>query len=429
MTHGHSGLHWTQMKTIAEKLPVFERTVLPNGVRVITETIPSVRSISAGVWIYTGSRDEEPEEAGLSHFIEHMVFKGTRRRRMHHIAQRMEAVGGYLNAFTSKEYTCYYARSLDEHLYRALDAVLDLALEPVIPPKEIEKEKDVVLEEMKMYEDQPEDLIFDRFEDIVYKDHALGRPIIGYADTVRSFTRDQIIEFLERTYAPNRIVVAVAGNAHHPDVVAMVEKAFARIERQPHPRAPRPINGYEPGQHVESRPTQQAHLVLGTRAVDVYDERRKSLTVLNTVLGGGMSSRLNQNIREKYGYCYSIYSFLNLHSDTGDFGVYMGTEESKIERSRKLIFREMERLVETPLSPRQLAQAKAQVKGSVMLGLENMSNRMMRLGRQEIYFEQYFTLDYVINEVDSVTAEEVQEIAREVFRPDQFSTVVLLPQN
>jgi predicted Zn-dependent peptidase len=416
------------MKTIAEKLPVFDRTVLPNGVRVITETIPSVRSISVGVWIYTGSRDEGPDEAGLSHFIEHMVFKGTRRRRMHHIAQRMEAVGGYLNAFTSKEYTCYYARSLDEHLFRAVDAVLDLALEPTIPPKEIEKEKDVVLEEMKMYEDQPEDLIFDRFEDIVYRDHALGRPIIGYAETVRSFSREQILAYLERTYSPNRIVVAVAGNALHEEVVSMVEEAFSRIDRQPYPRTPYPINGYEPGEHLEARPTQQAHLVLGTRAFDVYDERRKALTVLNTMLGGGMSSRLNQNIREKYGYCYSIYSFLNLHSDTGDFGVYMGTEQSKIERSKKLIFREMERLVETPLSPRQLAQAKAQVKGSIMLGLENMSNRMMRLGRQEIYFEKYFTLDYVINEVDSVSAQDVQDIAGEVFKPDHFSTVVLVPQ-
>ena len=397
--------------------------------RVITETIPSVRSISVGVWIFAGSRDEAPEESGISHFIEHMVFKGTDKRRMHHIAQRMEAVGGYLNAFTSKEYTCYYARALDEHLERSIDTVCDLVLSPNFPEKELEKEKDVVIEEMKMYEDNPEDLIFDKFEAVVYDDHELGRPIIGYPETVTAFSRDQLVEYIERNYAPNRIVLAVAGNASHDDVVRFARKAFSGAARVPTSFHRTPANGYVPQHLEETKPIQQAHLVLGTRGLGIQNEDRVVLSVLNTILGGGMSSRLNQNIREKYGYCYNVYSFLNMHSDTGDFGVYMGTDANKIERAKKLIFRELERLVEKPVSRRTLSQAKSQVKGSVMLGLESMSNRMMRIGRQELYFERYITLDEINQDVDAVTEADVQRLAGDLFDRESFSTVVLLPKN
>ena len=408
--------------------PLFDKTTLDNGVRVISETIPSVRSISVGVWIFTGSRDEYADESGISHFIEHMVFKGTKKRRMHHIAQRMEAVGGYLNAFTSKEYTCYYARSLDEHLERAIDTICDLVLSPNFPEKELEKEKDVVLEEMKMYEDNPEDLIFDKFESVVYDRHELGRPIIGLPETVSTFSRDQLVNYMDRNYTPNKIVLAVAGNADHADVVRFARKAFAssrgisrRMERTP-------ANGYQP-QHVEeNRPIQQAHLVVGTRGLDIHDDDRMALSVLNTILGGGMSSRLNQNIREKYGYCYSIYSFLNMHSDTGDFGVYMGTDAHKVSRAKKLIFKELEKLAEKPVSSRTLSQAKSQVKGSVMLGLESMSNRMMRIGRQELYFERYITLDEINADVENTSAEDVLRVARLIFDRYDFSSVVLLPE-
>ncbi len=415
-------------RIIEEAFPVFQKTTLANGVRVLTETIPSVRSVSVGVWIATGSRDEAPSEAGISHFIEHMVFKGTARRRMHHIAQRLEAVGGYLNAFTSKEYTCFYARALDEHLGRAIDTVCDLVLQPNFPEKELEKEKDVVLEEMKMYDDAPEEAIFDRFESVVYRDHALGRPILGFPDTVRSFSRAQLLDFVAAHYTLDRIVLAVAGNATHEEVVALAEEAFSSARSLPVERARVPVNGYAPLQLVEQRPIQQAHLILGTRGYDIHHPRRSAVTVLNTVLGGGMSSRLNQNIRERYGYCYNIYSFLNTHSDTGDIGVYMGTDAAKVARAEKLILRELDKLVERSVSRRALNQAKNQVKGSIMLGLESMSNRMMRLGRQELLFERYFTLDEVLEELDQVTVEAVQEAAQTLFHPDRFSTVVLLPQ-
>ncbi len=410
-------------------LPAFQKTVLPNGVRVITESIPSVRSISVGVWVNTGSRDEEEAESGISHFIEHMVFKGTRRRRMHHIARRMESVGGYLNAFTGKEYTCYYARGLDEHLARAIDTVSDLILEPAFPEKEVEKEKDVVVEEMKMYEDNPEDLIFDRFEALLYPDHALGRPVLGTPDTVHSFTRPQLLSYLDQQYTLNRMVLSVAGNVSHEEVVGLANKAFA-VSRPGNSNTARlKANKHVPQSHIEVRPIQQAHLLLGTRAFDLHHPMRSAQTVLNTILGGGMSSRLNQNIREKYGYCYSIYSFINMHSDTGDMGVYMGTDASKIARAEKLIFREFERLVDKPVSPRALNEAKNQVKGSIMLGLESMSNRMMRIGRQELIFGRYFSLDRVLEELDAVTEIDVQRVAAGLFNPDLFSKVILYPQN
>lgn len=408
--------------------PGFEKTTLPNGLRIITETIPTVRSIAVGLWIFAGSRDETLEEAGISHFIEHMVFKGTSRRRMYHIAQRMESVGGYLNAFTSKEYTCYYARALDEHLERSVDIVSDLILQPNFPERELEKEKDVVIEEMKMYEDTPEDYVFDQFESVVYNDHALGRPILGYPETVRSFSRQQLLTYIGSQYTPNRMVLAVAGNARHDHVVDIANRVFDTSGRKQAEKVRTPVNGYVPHEITQIRPIQQAHLVLGTRGYDIHHPRRTVLSVLNTLLGGGMSSRLNQNIREKYGFCYNIYSFANMHSDTGDFGVYMGTDTEKVSRAKKLIFREFDKLVQKPVSKRSLNQAKNQVKGSILLGLESMSNRMMRLGRQELYLERYLTLDEMVQEIDDVTAGDIQDLAGELLNPERFSSVTLIPQ-
>lgn len=401
--------------------------MLDNGVRVVTESIPSVRSVSVGVWIDTGSRDESPEESGISHFIEHMVFKGTEKRRMHQIAQRMEAVGGYLNAFTAKEYTCYYARALDEYLARAVDTVCDLVLNPSFPERELGKEKDVVVEEMRMYEDAPEELIFDRFESALYPEHPMGRPVIGYEETVRAFTRPQLLDYVGKRYTPNRLVVSVAGNVRHTKVVALVEKAFQTV-RATTPTAKRAPILTSTARHLrENRGIQQAHLVIGRQALDVFDTKRIPMSVLNTIVGGGMSSRLNQNIREKYGYCYQIYSFTNLYSDTGEFGVYMGTDAGKVDRAQKLIFRELDKLSQTAVSDRMLKQAKSQVKGSIMLGLESMGSRMMRLGRQELYYGEYVSLDEILEQVESVTREEVLELAQELFNRDDYSTVTLLP--
>lgn len=406
----------------------FRKTTLPNGIRIVTESIDSVRSVSVGAWVYAGSRDEVDEDAGICHFIEHMVFKGTKKRRMHQIAQRMESVGGYLNAFTTKEYTCFFARALDEHLDRAIDTVTDLILSPIFPARELEKEKDVVVEEMRMYEDTPEEYVFDLLEIALYNGHPMGRPIIGQESTIRSFNRERLYRFVDDYYTPNRIVIAAAGNVNHDKIVRMTEKAFSDCERLPSAVDRIAVPNETPSKKVVHKPIQQAHLVLGTRSFGVNDPRRFALAVLNTVVGGGMSSNLNQNIREKYGYCYNIYSFANMHSDTGDFGVYMGTDASKVDRARKLIFRELDRLAQNKISQRRLQQALNQVKGSIMLGLEEMGSRMMRLGRQELYYNAYSSLDEVLAQVESVSSADLLTLAQTLFDSTHFSEVVLLPE-
>ncbi len=406
----------------------FQKTELPGGVRVVTEEIPSVRSVSVGAWVAAGSRDETDAEGGMCHFIEHMVFKGTTKRRMHHIAQRMENVGGYLNAFTSKEYTCFYARCLDEHLPRALDTVLDLILNPVFPEKELEREKDVVVEEMKMYEDTPDEYVFDLFDRALYPSHAMGRPVIGTEESVRSFSRDDLVSFLNRHYTSDRIVISVAGNVNHDRVVKLVGKLLEETTPARESAGERVIPTVQRPDSVHAtRPIQQAHLVLGGRGMSVHDDDRVALSVLNTVLGGGMSSRLNQNIREKYGYCYNIYSFVNLHSDTGDIGVYMGTDKTKVDRAFKLIRREFDRLRERPITRTELQRAKSQSKGAIMLGLENMSSRMMRIGRQELYYGRYYSLDEILDMVERIEAEDIQRVASRILDDAQFTDVRLLP--
>ena len=404
-----------------------ERTVLDNGVRVLTETVPSVRSVAVGAWVNAGSRDETATENGITHFIEHMVFKGTRRRRGYLINQRMESVGGYLNAFTAKEHTCFYARGLDEHLGRALDTVLDLVTDATLPAREIEKEKDVVVEEIKMYEDAPEDYVFDLYDEVVYPDHPLGRPVIGTPETVRSFTQSDLEGYIGRHYVPNRLVVAVAGRARHADVVRRVEALLAAFDRDPHALDRTPAGGYRARTVERSTPAQQAHLVLGTRAFGALDPRRPALSVLNTILGGGMSSRLNQNIREKYGWCYSVYSFVNQQAESGDVGVYIGTDASRVDRSRQLIQRELDRVASATVSARMLKQAKQQLKGSVVMGLESTSNRMQRLGRVELMYDALVPIDEAIEEIDAVSAEDVRSVAETLFGPDRMSAVVLLP--
>jgi predicted Zn-dependent peptidase len=413
----------------AELESAFSRTTLPSGVRVLTESIPSVRSVSVGAWVNAGSRDETLDEAGISHFLEHLVFKGTARRRGYQINQRMESVGGYLNAFTTKEHTCFYARGLDEHLGRALDTVIDLVTSPTIPAKDVEKEKDVVIEEIKMYEDNPDDHVFDFYEAAVYPGHALGRPIIGTEESVRSFSQPQVRSYLDRHYAPDQLVIAVAGRIEHDRVVREVERLLAGLDRNSFdPERIAPAT-YAPSEQIVKKPIQQAHVVIGAPAWGALDPRRTTLALLNTVLGVGMSSRLNQNIREKYGYCYSVYSFVNQQADSGDAGVYIGVDASKVDRARKLVEREFTKMAETPLTAGALARGKQQLKGSVMLGLESMSNRMQRLGRVELTFGRYYTLDEVIAEIDAVTAEDVRSAAETIFQPARLSTVAFVPES
>ena len=406
----------------------YSKSVLSNNVRVVTEYIPTVRSASIGIWIDSGSRDENPDENGISHFLEHTVFKGTEKRNLKAIATSIESVGGYLNAFTGKEQTCYYARVLDENIELAVDVLSDLVLNALFPSSEIEKEKLVVLEELKDLEDDPDDLIHDIFELNLFKKHNLGLPVLGNKDTVCSFTKKQLIKRCQEYYTADRMVVAAAGNIHHNEFVLLVEKYLKNTNQQSAIQNVRiRPEEYSSDTIVMKRQIQQAHVCMGKPTYSIKSEHRFALQVLNTLLGEGMSSRLFQHIREKLGYAYSIYSFMNLMSDVGSFGVYLAADARKQEKAVDAVKWELERLCKKEISASELSRTKMQFKGNLMLGLENIPNRMMRLGSSELIFGHTRNIDDILKDIDAVTVEDVQTLAKEVFNLEDFTTVLFLP--
>ncbi len=407
----------------------YQKTVLDNGIRIVTEKIPHFRSVTIGFWLMVGSRNEASNVNGITHFLEHMVFKGTKTYSASQIARRVESYGGFLNAFTGKENTCFYGKVLDKHLDKAVDVLSELILYPLLKPKDIEKEKSVVLEELKNIEDDPEDFINDVFEKSLFGDHPLGHPVIGTSNNIQRFNRPSLVEYLHQHYTPKNIIIAAAGNVNHDELVKMVERQFKNL--QPNNRAV--IRNISPkllskGKYIEEeKPIQQAHIYLGTNSYSIKSPHRHALIVLNTMLGEGMSSRLFQNVREKYGFAYNIFSFINLLSDCGDFGVYIGTNKENITTSIDLIKKELYKLKSKPVSNAELYRTKEQVKGSMMLSLESTTNRMMRLGTTEIYFNQYSTLDEITGRIEAVTADEIYEVANKIFDTDNFVTVVFSP--
>lgn len=409
--------------------PNYHKTALDNGIRIVSETISHVRSVSLGVWADVGSRDEKPDQNGISHLLEHMVFKGTRKRSVRDIAQSLESLGGYLNAFTTKEQTCFYARVLDTNVREAMDVLSDIVLHPTFKVEELEKEKLVVIEELKNSEDDPEDIIHDYFEKAIFPHHSLGYPIIGTEENLRRFRRDDLVSHVASHYLPSRIVVAAAGNVDHDRLVKMTKRYFGglRFGTSQRKRLPGPTRGIRPAYREYPRPINQAHVSLGTVAYSINHPNRYPLLVMNALLGEGMSSRLYQTIREKHGYAYSVYSFVNLLSDTGIFGTYIATDKKNIENAIELVHKELQRLVKTPVPGTELRRTKSQIKGTMMLGLENMSSRMMRLGSSELYFGKYIPLDAIIKSVDAVTSEGIQRTAADVFDRRRFSTVVIRP--
>jgi len=409
----------------------YQKTILPNGVRVITEAIPHVRSLSLGFWIETGSRNELPAKNGISHFIEHMVFKGTKKRNMKEIAQSIESVGGYLNAFTSKEHTCFFARVLDEHLELATDVLSDLTLSPTFPEKELLKEKNVVLEELKQAEDDPDDIIHDYLEKAIFKANPLGMPIIGTAESITSFLRKDLIQYKSDQYTSDHLVVASAGNIKHEAVVELTKRYLKNIPQSSKSKRIKNSDSVieEPNYVLNEyyKPIQQAHICLGTIGHSIKSEKRFAMQVLNTLLGEGMSSRLFQNIREKYGFAYSVYSFINMMRDTGSAGVYIGTDNSHVQQCIDLVWKELKSVCKHTVTKQDLERTKAQLKGSLMLGMENIPNRMIRLGSSELYFGELISLDEIIAKIDAVTKDEIQEIAEELFVEDRFATVIFHP--
>lgn len=403
------------------------KTTLNNGIRIVTEHIDSVKSISVGIWVKTGSRNETEKQAGITHFLEHMLFKGTESRSAYEIALSLEAVGGYLNAFTSSEYTCYYARCVDEQIDLALDVLSDMVLNPKFPEEEIEKEKKVVIEEMKMYRDSPDDFLFEEFTNKIFEGHELGRPVIGFEETVSAFSRQDLLDYMSDRYRAGNLLISVAGNVDHDQVVSLVSDHFNNLDARSAERTEQPVGDFNPQKLELTKPIEQTHYILGRRGM-YFDHPDKYLLLLaNTILGGGMSSRLHQNVREKYGYCYSIQTFNQSYSDAGVWGVYVGTDKEYVEHVHELVVAELQRMRTEAVPEKELQEAKSQLKGKLLLSQENTSNRMMRLAKSELYFDRFVTLDELEKHIEEVTADEILKFSQNFFDQEHFMEAVLTP--
>lgn len=405
---------------------MYQKTTLPNGLRVLTETMPAVRSASIGVWADVGSALETRASRGISHLVEHMLFKGTTRRSARAIAETMDGVGGNLNAFTDKETTCYYAKVIDRHVPLALDVLADMFLNSTFDPGELAKEQNVVLEEIKMYEDSPDELIHDLFLQTMWDGSDLGEPTIGFADSVVKITPDDLRAHMHGHYAPNSVIVAAAGNVEHERFVEMVAEQFSSFEGAcalPRAESPRTT----PAVHVRHKDSEQAYVVLGTRGLSVRDERRYALSLLDTILGGGMSSRLFQEIREKRGLVYTVYSFQAAYREAGLFGVYAGTSPEHVQSCIDLTVEQFHRVAEERVSEDELHLAKEHMKGNLTLSLESTSSRMIRLGRNEFALGRYLSPEEIEVRIDAVSAQELQELAQELLPDPSVGLCVIGP--
>jgi predicted Zn-dependent peptidase len=409
-------------------------TVLPGGLRVITEALPHVRSAAFGIWAGVGSRDEDPTHAGATHYLEHLLFKGTRQRTALEISAAIDAVGGELNAFTGKEYTCYYARVLDADLPLAIDVLSDMVTSSLITAKDVDAERGVILEEIAMNDDDPSDTVHEAFVSQLFGDTPLGRPILGTVDSINAITQAQIAEHYQARYTADNLVVAAAGNLDHDELVDHVQRAFGpALADGRAPAAPRlggPGTGVPDaaadgtGIRLVSRPLEQANLVLGCAGVRRTDDRRFALGVLNAALGGGMSSRLFQEVREKRGLAYSVYSFTTQHADSGIWGIYAGCLPSKADEVLSICRDEVAKVVAHGLTDAELDRGKGQLRGSMVLGLEDPSSRMSRLGKSELVYPRLEPVDEILAAIESVSHDDVRAVAGEILAQPQVLAVV-----
>ncbi|MEU2164616.1 pitrilysin family protein [Streptomyces chengbuensis] len=397
------------------------KTTLPGGLRIVTETLPSVRSATFGIWAHVGSRDETPSLNGATHYLEHLLFKGTRKRSALDISAAIDAVGGEMNAFTAKEYTCYYARVLDTDLPLAIDVVCDMLTGSLILDEDVDAERGVILEEIAMTEDDPGDVVHDLFARTMFGDTPLGRPVLGTVDTINALNRPQIARFYRKHYDPTHLVVAAAGNIDHATVVRQVRRAFeqagALTRTDARPVAPRDgLRKLRTAGRVEvlDRRTEQAHVVLGMPGLARTDERRWALGVLNTALGGGMSSRLFQEVREKRGLAYSVYSYTSGFADCGLFGVYAGCRPSQVHDVLKICRNELDRVANEGLADDEIDRAVGQLSGSTVLGLEDTGALMNRIGKSELCWGAQMSVDDMLANIAAVTPDDVRAVAREV---------------
>ena len=411
--------------SVTHDVQQIERTILPNGLCVVTERMLNVRSVSMGIWIANGSRRETAEENGITHFVEHMVFKGTTNRSAEEIARSMDSIGGHMDAFTSKETVCFSAKVLDEHLPIAFEVLSDLVLNPLFREEDIERERGVIEQEIKMDEDNPDYLVHEIFTQNFWKDHPLGRPILGTADTVGQFNQEKLFRYYRSCFTPDNIVVAAAGNLEHERVVDLARQWLGGM--------PGALNGHrqappEPNAHLilhHKEQLEQVQVYMGLPSTSLLDQRRYAWSVLNTLLGGGMSSRLFQNIRERQGLAYAVFSDINPYRDAGVFSVYAGTSAATVPQVVSSVLHELRVLRENPVPADELRRAKDNLKGSLMLSLESTGSRMSNLARQQIYFNRYIGLSETADRIEAITANDIAEITAEAFDPTRLALTVL----
>ena len=419
----------TAIQSVSQPASSIERdiltTTLPNGIKVITETMPHVRSVSVGVWVSSGSRRETPEQNGISHFIEHMLFKGTANRSAEAIARSVDSIGGNLDAFTAKEMVCFNTKVLDEHLPVALDVLSDLVLNPAFRAEDIEKEKGVILEEIKMDADSPDYLVHEIFSSNFWKDHSLGKPILGTRETVKRFNQAVVQDYYRSVYTPANLLITAAGNLTHERLVNLARERFESLAVAP-PEPPQAVPSTHARVSLKSKKDlEQVHVCLGVPSYPIPHKDRFACYVLNTMLGGGMSSRLFQNIRERQGLAYAVFSELNPYSDTGCLSVYAGTSLESAKQVVESVLKEFTDLKQQLAPAEEVRRAKDHLKGSLMLSLESTSSRMSNLARQEMHFQRFFSLDELAESIENITADYVQRVAQTFFDQKNVALTVL----
>jgi predicted Zn-dependent peptidase len=403
------------------------REVLDTGLRLITETMPQVRSVTIGVWLMRGSRHESDAQSGIAHFVEHMLFKGTDTRSAEDIAQAIDSIGGQLDAFTAKEYAGYYIKVLDEHLPLAVELLSDIVMRPAFEAEEVAREKKVILEEIKMVEDTPDDLVHELFTQQFWEGHPLGRPILGSRETVEAFNSDSLRDYFQRAYVAPNMIVSAAGNLQHGRVRELVSSAFGSPADRGEEISQKPPT-VKPAVLLKTKELEQSHICLGTNSYPQNHEDRYVSYILNSVLGGSMSSRLFQNVREKRGLAYSVFSGMSAYRDAGNLTIYAGCAADAVEEVIDLSVEELRGLKRTPVPADELKRAKDHLKGSLMLSLENTASRMSHLARQEIYFDRHFSLDETLAGVQRVSAEDIQRVACDLLSNGSLAVTVLGPK-
>jgi predicted Zn-dependent peptidase len=400
------------------------RDVLPNGLRLLTERMPHVRSVSIGVWLARGSRHEPQEQSGIAHFVEHMLFKGTDTRSAEDIAQTIDSIGGQMDAFTAKEYASYYLKVLDEHLPLAVEVLADIVMRPRFSPDDLDREKKVVLEEIKMVEDTPDDLVHELFTESFWENHPLGRPILGTKDTVEALDVDVLRKYFSSSYTAPNLIIAATGNITHEQVRDLITRAFDGLPTTTEPITDAPPT-VVPRIIIRNKELEQSHVCLGAAGYRQDHVDRYSSYVMNTVLGGSMSSRLFQNVREKRGLAYAVFSGLSAYRDAGSMTIYAGCANDAVSELIDVVVAELRRIKDESMPESELRRAKDHLKGSLMLNLESTSSRMSHLARQEIYFDRQFGLDETLEGVERVTADDIQRVARDLFSDGALAATVL----